>query len=647
MAQHRGGAVVAPRSNDARTARMMALVLSVALLSPLASMLEERSLVPVGTFAASFLIAKAVFFLVYLDYAPEPMTLRLKFVSISLVTMMLMIGLFAPLMLKWTQQFYHEARQDEVTTGKQMLAHDLTDQMPARVLYVATRPVDGGLFASSYQMLFSRTSAVNAQTLSEQDARLQAMIMHEVSAISWRHLIRVYPWLSEQFSSIPTPWQLEQISIPAGVVSYRGHFDPPEYHVTRYTFQLDADTLGEVGYSYPAYRQMLHTRALPLVWVTLGAIPLFLLIVPFFIQVGLVQPLAAFQEGIRRVETGDLHTTVPVRVADEIGFLAEAFNRMVASLRYSRASLLHEINVRQQKERELSALTTTLEQRVVDRTQELMTTNQQLEQEIQKRQQAEQRALEQERAITMLHERERLARELHDNLGQVLGYVNTQTQAMRDLLTRKDLSAALPLLDHLVTTVQRSSMDIREYIMGVQVGTTIQPTSPDMPASDSLKGTIAAYVTQFRQLHHIETSLSFAPGLTDMQLSPTLELHLLRIVQEALTNVRKHACATRVLVSVSRTHDTLRISIIDDGRGFQSPDTTPTAQPDGSGYGLTSMRGRVADIGAPWRLRRPRMRGRVCMSACRCAARAISSSIPCGCCWSMTTICSSRGCTTC
>jgi len=363
-------ALWSPCGHDARTARVMALVFSASLLSVLAIMLEERSLVPVGSFPASFLIAEVLFVLTYLDYSPEPTTFKAKLVGISLVTMLLLMGLVSPMVLQWTQQVYHEARQDEVRTIKHLLAHDLTEQMPASVVYVATRSADGGLFASSYQVLFSRTTNANAEMLTAQDTHLRAMARHDI-ADSWRHLTRVHPWLIEQFPTVPTIQQLERLTMPDGVMAYRGHSAPQEQHFIRYTFPLDEQTLAEVGYSYPAYRQMLHARALPLVWFMLGATLLFLLLVPFFIQISLVQPLTALQQGVRRVDDGNLDTAVPVHITDEIGFLTGAFNRMVASLRGSQMALLHEIAMRQQKEQELVALTSTLEERVADRTRAL------------------------------------------------------------------------------------------------------------------------------------------------------------------------------------------------------------------------------------------------------------------------------------
>ncbi|NJP06668.1 MAG: response regulator [Chloroflexaceae bacterium] len=245
----------------------------------------------------------------------------------------------------------------------------------------------------------------------------------------------------------------------------------------------------------------------------------------------------------------------------------------------------------------LQELNSVLEQRIAERTQELTSINQQLRCEIEQRQQAEQRTIEQQRAITMLQERERLACELHDTVGQVLGYVNTQTQAITDLLNRNDSAATLPLLDHLMTTVQQSSMDIRDYILGVRVGSTLQSTQATLPTARPFSETISAYLAQFRQLNSIEVHLNRAPDFTRVHLAPTIELHLLRIIQEALTNVRKHAQATQVAIALTHTNDMLQVDITDNGCGFVLPTSTAALASNDHGYGLTSMHRRVADIG--------------------------------------------------
>ena len=81
-----------------------------------------------------------------------------------------------------------------------------------------------------------------------------------------------------------------------------------------------------------------------------------------------------------------------------------------------------------------------------------------------------------------------------------------------------------------------------------------------------------------------------AEGNAKLEIGPRAQAELIRIVQEALTNVRKHADATVVRVTVS-TDDHLRITIIDNGRGFH-PEEAP------AGFGLESMRQRAEVIGA-------------------------------------------------
>ena len=84
------------------------------------------------------------------------------------------------------------------------------------------------------------------------------------------------------------------------------------------------------------------------------------------------------------------------------------------------------------------------------------------------RKRLEQELLEQQRALAVLQERERLARELHDSLGQILGYVNTQSQAIRELLSQDQKDKADSYLKRLIEVAQDAHTDIREYILSLQ-----------------------------------------------------------------------------------------------------------------------------------------------------------------------------------
>jgi signal transduction histidine kinase len=82
-------------------------------------------------------------------------------------------------------------------------------------------------------------------------------------------------------------------------------------------------------------------------------------------------------------------------------------------------------------------------------------------------------------------------------------------------------------------------------------------------------------------------------------LAPEVEAQAFRIVQEALTNVRKHAAAQRVAVNMELSHDSLLISVIDDGSGIEpGSDPASPAPAVWPHYGLTAMRERASAIGA-------------------------------------------------
>ena len=100
-----------------------------------------------------------------------------------------------------------------------------------------------------------------------------------------------------------------------------------------------------------------HARMLPFLYVILGSTLFILVIFPFLFRISLVHPLDALLRGVRRVDEGDLDTLVPVRVNDEIGLLAQNFNRMTASLKNA--------------EDQLRAYAESLEDKVAQRTEDL------------------------------------------------------------------------------------------------------------------------------------------------------------------------------------------------------------------------------------------------------------------------------------
>ena len=200
----------------------------------------------------------------------------------------------------------------------------------------------------------------------------------------------------------------------------------------------------------------------------------------------------------------------------------------------------------------------------------------------QKRAQA--RLVEQERVVATLQERERLARELHDGMGQVLGYLSLQAQTARKRLHEGDDEKADALLARLTDVAQHAHVDVRESILALKAA-----SSEDW----SFLPTLDRYLQDFQAQYGIRTELSVADGVSEESFEPKASVQLLRVIQEALTNARKHGAAGTVCVSVGQDGDQACIAVTDDGCGF---DPQRSGSDAGRHFGLVFMRERMAQI---------------------------------------------------
>jgi signal transduction histidine kinase len=204
--------------------------------------------------------------------------------------------------------------------------------------------------------------------------------------------------------------------------------------------------------------------------------------------------------------------------------------------------------------------------------------------------QAQLKIVEQQRAMAMLVERERLARELHDSLGQVFAFVNTQGQTIHRLLSRGDISIAQTYLDRLVDVAQDADLDIRESILGLRVALFEQGFFP----------ALRQYLARYEKNFGIHAELIKPETMGEGVFEPLAEVQLLRILQEALTNVRKYANADSVRIAFVLHDSCVRVSVQDDGQGF---DTRTSSEDGGEHVGLRVMGERAAEIGGSLSLR--------------------------------------------
>jgi signal transduction histidine kinase len=196
------------------------------------------------------------------------------------------------------------------------------------------------------------------------------------------------------------------------------------------------------------------------------------------------------------------------------------------------------------------------------------------------------RLYEKVQAVAVVEERERISSELHDGLAQVLGYVITKSQATRQLLQK--MIEANDYLVELEDVAQDVYTDTREAILGLRTTTS---------GDRSMVSALNEYAARFNQMHRIKTELIVGDQIIP-SLSPHIELQAIRIAQEALSNVRKHAEATRATIKVDAGEDQVTILIEDDGKGFDF-DTT---KEDWTKFGLQNMKERAASIHSSLRI---------------------------------------------
>jgi len=279
----------------------------------------------------------------------------------------------------------------------------------------------------------------------------------------------------------------------------------------------------------------------------------------FLDTAAVVRPLARLRAAAEHIAGGNLDGAVHVERRDEVGALAQAFEAMRVKLRTS-----HD---------EIAAWNRELEDRVARRTRELSAAH------------AHRRRLLEQIVVAQEDERRRIARELHDEIGQGLTALVLQLSTAEENVhlpageVRSQLEAIRTQTSAVIENVRRLMLDLRPAVLD-ELG--LVPAIRWCAESHLPPAGIELRITTL--------------GLDERDRLPRrLELVAFRLAQEAVTNIVRHAEARHVTIALSRIAGTLDIVVEDDGRGF---DVEPLAAPnEGRGWGLAGMRERVALLG--------------------------------------------------
>jgi signal transduction histidine kinase len=203
---------------------------------------------------------------------------------------------------------------------------------------------------------------------------------------------------------------------------------------------------------------------------------------------------------------------------------------------------------------------------------------------------------EQLQVMAVVEERQRIAREMHDSLAQSLGYIHLRLADAQGRLVSRQTGPESAELGELKRVAREAYEEVRQAIFGLRTMVS---------RGLGLVPTLTEYLHDWSRQTGIAVDLKMGDEEAP-RFSPTVEVQLIRIIQEALTNVRKHSGAEKVRVGVEPDGEFARVTIQDDGHGF---DPAKIIQEGRASFGLATMRERAEGVGGKFVLTSQRDEG--------------------------------------
>lgn len=191
--------------------------------------------------------------------------------------------------------------------------------------------------------------------------------------------------------------------------------------------------------------------------------------------------------------------------------------------------------------------------------------------------------------MAILEERARLAQELHDQLAQTLGAMQFHTSLISESLGQSQIPQAQAGLSLLRQAIDEAHVDVREAIFNLRSMASLQMCGV---------AALQSYLSAYQQRYGVAVQFRADPGAAGVLVGEA-GVQAFRILQEALTNVRKHSQAARACVDLEREGTWVTITVRDEGQGF---DPALVRDRDPAGFGLQVMRERASKAGGTIRV---------------------------------------------